>query len=306
MFIYLITNKLNGKHYVGRTTRSIDIRWKEHIKCMHSGDQRHLYVAMRKYGLENFIIEELCQCDCLEDLSDKEHYFCSKYDAYTDGYNMTEAGESNPMDCLKSRESHDIKMRSTEVREKISKTMKAVREQSKHHVYVHKGREQKRIDPKELEQHLSDGWLSGAISGKIRLHKEDGTETSIFEEDLEKYLNDGWILGGKPNRLSPEHKQKLAESHGPWSDEFKKQQSERLKNFYKENPDWKTKSKHAVMITDPNDSNISYQFQSCQDLVKFIDVPLSVAKAGIVKTWVTVGYIKRKNCKYYNWIIKYI
>ena len=38
MFIYLITNKLTGKHYVGRTTRTIEVRWKEHIKCMNSGD----------------------------------------------------------------------------------------------------------------------------------------------------------------------------------------------------------------------------------------------------------------------------
>ena len=40
---------------------------------------------------------------------------------------MTEAGETNPMDSIKSREAHDNKMRSAEVREKISKTMKIVR-----------------------------------------------------------------------------------------------------------------------------------------------------------------------------------
>jgi hypothetical protein len=32
--IYLITNKINDKKYVGLTTRSIEIRWKEH--CRHS------------------------------------------------------------------------------------------------------------------------------------------------------------------------------------------------------------------------------------------------------------------------------
>lgn len=68
MFIYLITNKVNGKYYVGRTTRTIEARWKEHIKCMNSGDNRHLYLAMRKYGLENFIIEELYKCVSLDEL----------------------------------------------------------------------------------------------------------------------------------------------------------------------------------------------------------------------------------------------
>lgn len=304
MFIYLITNKLTGKHYVGRTTRTIEVRWKEHIKCMNSGDQRHLYLAMRKYGLENFSIEELCKCASLDELNQQEKEFCLKYNAYTDGYNMTEAGETNPMDSIKSREAHDNKMRSAEVREKISKTMKIVRQQSKDHIYIHKDNLQKRIDPKDLSDYLADGWLTGAISGKIRLHKIDGTETTIFEEDLEKYLNEGWIVGGKPNRLSPEHKQKLAESHGPWSEDFKKDQSQRLKDFYRNNPNWETKSKHAVVVTSPDNSQV-FHFQSCIECCKALDLPEMIARSGKIKQWVQLGYIKRKKSIYHMWKIDY-
>ena len=52
-YIYLITNLLNNKKYIGKTTQSIEERWQEHIydskrkKC----ETRPLYRAIRKYGV---------------------------------------------------------------------------------------------------------------------------------------------------------------------------------------------------------------------------------------------------------------
>lgn len=31
-YIYKITNKVNGKAYVGKTTDTVQVRWKEHLK----------------------------------------------------------------------------------------------------------------------------------------------------------------------------------------------------------------------------------------------------------------------------------
>lgn len=62
MIIYKITNSINGKVYIGLTTVTLEARWRGHIRDSRVCD-RHLYRSMRKYGLENFIIEEIDNTD---------------------------------------------------------------------------------------------------------------------------------------------------------------------------------------------------------------------------------------------------
>lgn len=63
--IYKITNDINDKVYIGKTTLSIEERFKEH--CLDSKrnvkEKRPLYSAMRKYGQEHFKIELIEECD---------------------------------------------------------------------------------------------------------------------------------------------------------------------------------------------------------------------------------------------------
>lgn len=94
-FIYIITNKVNGKHYIGQTIRSIQDRWREHCreKC-HSGELNMLIKrAIHKYGKENFTITELEKCGA-DILNEREIYYISLYNSYIDGYNMTKGGTS--------------------------------------------------------------------------------------------------------------------------------------------------------------------------------------------------------------------
>ena len=67
-FIYVITNDLNGKQYVGKTSRSIEERFKEHIrdKDYRKNEKRPLYNAMNKYGIEHFSIKVLEECSIEE------------------------------------------------------------------------------------------------------------------------------------------------------------------------------------------------------------------------------------------------
>lgn len=73
--IYVITNKINNKKYVGKTNFSIEKRFKEH--CSDSKrrefEKRPLYNAMNKYGIENFEISLLEECSA-EESAAKEIY----------------------------------------------------------------------------------------------------------------------------------------------------------------------------------------------------------------------------------------
>ncbi len=55
-----------------------------------------LHKAMRKYGNENFIIEEICECNNQDELNNMEEHYIVEYDTIIDhqkGYNMTYGGE---------------------------------------------------------------------------------------------------------------------------------------------------------------------------------------------------------------------
>jgi hypothetical protein len=49
---------------------------------------------MNKYGIENFIIEQLIECDELE-LNSYECMFIDKFDTYKNGYNATKGGDGS-------------------------------------------------------------------------------------------------------------------------------------------------------------------------------------------------------------------
>lgn len=93
-YIYVITNKINGKQYVGKTNNTVQERWKEH--CTDSKkfrcNKRPLYDAMNKYGIENFSIQILEKCSW-EEASLKEIYWIGKLDTYQNGYNATLGGD---------------------------------------------------------------------------------------------------------------------------------------------------------------------------------------------------------------------
>ena len=93
-YIYLITNNINGKKYVGKTELSVKKRWKQHIKDSkrEKCEIRPLYRAIRKYGENNFSI---CEIDTGHgnELSNKEQYWIQYYNTYEDGYNATLGGD---------------------------------------------------------------------------------------------------------------------------------------------------------------------------------------------------------------------
>ena len=86
--IYKVTNKINGKVYIGQ---SVDIgkRWRQH---MTAKDDIYFHKAIQKYGVENFQWEIIEKCK-KKDLDERESYWIEYYDSYNKGYNCTKGGE---------------------------------------------------------------------------------------------------------------------------------------------------------------------------------------------------------------------
>lgn len=84
--IYKITNKINGKFYVGQ---SVDIkrRWKEH-KIISREENLSIKKAIKKYGVENFDFSILEECN-IEILNQQEEYYISMLNPK---YNRTKGG----------------------------------------------------------------------------------------------------------------------------------------------------------------------------------------------------------------------
>ena len=91
--IYSAKNLTNNKRYIGQTTCTLEKRKREHINSI--SQQKYIFQrAMKKYGAENFIWEELDYADSPEELDYKETYWIDHFGTYgNNGYNMTVGGQ---------------------------------------------------------------------------------------------------------------------------------------------------------------------------------------------------------------------
>ena len=92
--VYIITNKINGKQYVGITLGSLKRRMSAHISSSKtSGNGYVFHNALKKYGHESFQQELLYESDSYDHIKTMEIYFIALYDTYSTGSNMTLGGE---------------------------------------------------------------------------------------------------------------------------------------------------------------------------------------------------------------------
>ena len=92
--IYKITNKINGKCYIGQ---SVDIqqRWSKHLSTFNGNatPDYEIYKAFAKYGVNNFTFEVIEECD-KSLLNSREIFWIEFYDSFNNGYNMSLGGEA--------------------------------------------------------------------------------------------------------------------------------------------------------------------------------------------------------------------
>ena len=94
MIIYLITNTVNGKQYVGKTQISTAHSWWQHCYEARIGSHCAVHRAIRKYGRASFTIEDIDIAESTADLASKERAWIAKLSSRTPrGYNLTDGGE---------------------------------------------------------------------------------------------------------------------------------------------------------------------------------------------------------------------
>lgn len=104
--VYLITNKLNNKRYVGQviSSRGYLKRYNEHVyeslhtptnSCKVNHSKTYLHKAIKKYGVENFEIKLIEDNIDENNIDARESYWISYYDSFikNGGYNMTTGGQ---------------------------------------------------------------------------------------------------------------------------------------------------------------------------------------------------------------------
>ena len=104
-FIYLLTNLVNGKKYVGQTrAKTVERRWTAHIMMATAAKPAVLiHRAIKKYGVNKFSAEVLWTGP-VDKLNIKETHFIKVHDSFVDdghsGYNLTRGGGTRSQNRL--------------------------------------------------------------------------------------------------------------------------------------------------------------------------------------------------------------
>lgn len=160
-YIYCITNLINEKKYVGKTTYSITKRFQEHCrdskkeKC----ERRPLYDAMNKYGIENFVVEELIECPN-DELDSYEKMYIEKLQTYGhNGYNATKGGDGSILfDYDKIIETYALGGTMTECAAKMHCSVDTVKKVlTINNIPIRHNRRGCCSDPKKVEQYSLEG-----------------------------------------------------------------------------------------------------------------------------------------------------
>ena len=95
MEVYLVTNKINGKKYVGQAAKTSAYRWRQHLWAAKREDGYHLHNAIRKYGEDAFSIEVIFTVTSKEEMDnlERESIRLHQSDDPKHGYNLTKGGD---------------------------------------------------------------------------------------------------------------------------------------------------------------------------------------------------------------------
>ncbi len=115
MLVYLAVNKVNGKKYIGYTTKSLHERIKNHVIKAYSKNGKHYNYffqrAIRKHSIDSFEWSVIQNCSSKDECCEIESKYILEYDSiYPNGYNLTLGGDGGiPCDEVKKKISKSLR-----------------------------------------------------------------------------------------------------------------------------------------------------------------------------------------------------
>lgn len=172
-YIYITTNTVNGKKYIGKH-KSAEFDFDK-----YKGSGKTLRKAFKKYGFENFTCELLEEingiktiCETEDELNNSEKYYVSYYNCVEsdDYYNLRCGGEGG--DTVKKLSKEEMALRSSRIRSYGIGTVWISNDQLRKTI---------RIKRDASEKYIQDGWYFGYV-----YHKPQNMDSGWIEARSEK------------------------------------------------------------------------------------------------------------------------
>lgn len=110
MIIYMVTNIINGKRYIGQTISSLGKRKGAHIyDALNKRGNSYFHSAIKKYGPDNFDWEELDTARNIDELNDLEIFFINLFKTFGGGYNLKSGGKNATYSEVSKRKMSEAK-----------------------------------------------------------------------------------------------------------------------------------------------------------------------------------------------------
>lgn len=182
-YIYLTTNKITGKQYVGQHTKSeFDTKYK--------GSGVAITKAFKKYGEDNFECHIIDTATTQDELNDKEYVYVELYQTLTpNGYNLMEGGG------CKGRPSNESK-------QKISETLTGKYTGEKNGMYG-------KHHTDKTKQKLSEAGKGRKLSDETKQKMSESQKKRCEDPDERRKLSEA----RKGKTLTEEHKRKIGDAN---------------------------------------------------------------------------------------------
>ena len=216
--IYLASNLITGKKYIGQTIKTLSERKSKHLQNSQTDLNNRFYQAIRKHGIDSFEWEILEKAD-QTNLDEREIYWIKEFNSLYEGYNMTIGGGT-----LYGHKHTE------ETKKKIGDSRKG---RSNKDCYIERYGEIEGL--KKYDEYVE---IMKKKNGKGKTRLQLFIERHGEEEGKRRYeiFRQQMVLANKGKKLSEDHKKKISEGCKgiKQSSEFRENLSRIKKEYWKQ------------------------------------------------------------------------